>query len=117
MTMEYKAGSDSSVGANIVTHYHYKKALIDLVKEQYFGQLADTMTMPRNYGKTIKLHHYIPLLDDRNINDEGLDASGAVISDGNLYGSSRDVGTIQSKLPTLSESGGRVKKMTMALTA
>jgi len=111
MALEYKQGTDSTVGENIVTFYHYKKALIDVAKEQYFGQLADVITMPKHYGKTIKTHHYLPLLDDRNVNDQGLDATGATISDGNLYGSSKDIGTIQSKIPTLSESGGRVNRV------
>ena len=61
--------------------YWQRKSLIDLKKEQYFGQLADTTTMPQHYGKTIKLYHYIPLLDDRNINDQGIDATGSVVTD------------------------------------
>ena len=166
----------------LVTFYYQKKALIDLVKEQYFGQLADTTTMPRHYGKTIRRYHYVPLLDDRNINDQGIDATGAIttkqvtiqITDpdgmsryavgdgnsdanalaaaktkaedmfknlgltyasyaaaktalealnwtftenaavptsGNLYGSSKDVGTIVGKLPVIGEHGGRVNRV------
>lgn len=117
MTMQYKAGTDSSIGANIVTWYHYKQALVDLPREMFFTQLADTTAMPMHMGKTIKLHHYLPLLDDRNVNDEGIDATGATISDGNLWGSSRDIGTILAKIPALTENGGRVKKMTLALIA
>ena len=88
-----------------------RKALIDARKEQYFGQLSNTKAMPKNSGKTIKQYHYLPILDDRNINDLGLDASGAVITDGNLYGSSKDVGTIPSKFPVLSETGGKVNRV------
>jgi len=33
--------------------------------------------MPKHMGKTIKRFHYLPLLDDANINDQGLDANGA----------------------------------------
>lgn len=76
--MTYGEGTDSSIGANLITFAHQKKALIDLKKEQYFGQLADTTAMPKHYGKTIKQFHYLPLLDDRNINDQGIDAAGAV---------------------------------------
>ncbi|WP_316016077.1 N4-gp56 family major capsid protein [Roseobacter sp. HKCCA0434] len=65
-------------------------------------------------GKTIKVYHYMPLLDDRNVNDQGLDASGAVIADGNLYGSSKDVGKITDRLPTLTETGGRVNRVGFA---
>jgi len=118
-------------------------------------------------GKTIKRYHYLPLLDDRNINDQGIDAAGAVtvsskfyafiggalvpdtiVTDnsagfdtallaaaavtaavparvtaviaatygisngsGNLYGSSKDIGTIAAKLPLVSETGGRVNRV------
>ena len=80
--MQYKdpvGGTPSSVGTQLRTDYYQKKALIELVKEQYFGQLADVTSMPKNMGKTIKRYHYMPLLDDRNINDEGIDAAGQVI--------------------------------------
>ncbi len=94
------------------TFYWLKKALIDARKEQYFMPLASTIGMPKHYGKTIKRYQYVPLLDDRNVNDQGIDATGAKIDgSGNLYGSSKDIGTITSKLPTLSENGGRVNRV------
>lgn len=181
-------GSTSSIGSQIQTHFYWKKALVDLQKEKYFSQLADTVGMPKNMGKTIRRYHYLPLLDEANINDQGLDAAGAVIDStkytitlpklaityaveanataaaaainavssgaatksgsstpwtvtttvltlgpttealsgavlsavpnssalqgsGNLYGSSKDIGTIQGKLPALSENGGRVNRV------
>lgn len=88
-----------------------RKALIDARREQYFGQLSNTKAMPKNSGKSIKQYHYLPILDDRNINDLGLDAQGAVYVKGNLYGSSKDVGTIPSKFPVLSETGGKVNRV------
>lgn len=42
--------------------------------------LASVTNMPKNYGKTIKVYEYIPMLDDRNINDQGIDAAGVTIS-------------------------------------
>ena len=189
-------GSPSSVGSQIRTDFFKKKALIEAAKEMYFGQMADTTNMPKHFGKTIKMYHYLPMLDDANINDQGIDAagastdveitftflppgvqdtgngwvnnylvgeganSGAAIADaqakaesfltnlgvtwntdyattrgdlitlgwtivddtsatpavavpqsGNLYGSSKDVGTIVGKMPTLSETGGRVNRV------
>lgn len=104
-------GQDSTMGAQLRTDMYYKKALIEMKKEQYFGQLADTISMPKHMGKTIKRYHYLPLLDDANINDQGIDAAGATIADGNLYGSSKDFGTIPGKLPALSETGGRVNRV------
>jgi N4-gp56 family major capsid protein len=185
-------GSQSTIGNQLRTDYFYKEALIEARKEQYFTQLADVRSMPKNMGKKIKQYHYIPLLDDRNINDQGIDAAGVAIATttfwvtmpalvlsianaskaaaaaalvdnldgvtcvagadgsagtslatltlsktsfrvlnatkaaaitalnlgastkqgaGNLYGSSKDVGTISSKLPLLTENGGRVNRV------
>lgn len=114
MSIQYKdpvGGTASSVGPQIRTDYWYKKAIIDAVKEQYFTPLADVVDMPKNMGKTIKVYQYVPLLDDRNVNDQGIDASGATISNGNLWGSSKDIGNMTGKLPTLTENGGRVNRV------
>ena len=107
----YGDGTNSTMGTQFNTFYWQKKALVDAAKEQYFTQLASAIAMPRNHGKSIKQYYYIPLLDARNVNDQGIDASGAVISNGNLYGSSKDVGTITAKLPLLGENGGRVNRV------
>lgn len=108
-------GTPSSISAagsgQMNTFFYHRKALIEARKEMFFSPLADTMTMPKNYGKKIKTYHYMPLLDDRNVNDQGLNAAGATIANGNLYGSSKDIGTISSKIPTLTEHGGRVNRV------
>lgn len=104
-------GVESTVGSQFNTHFWYKQALIEARKLAFFGQLADVRSMPKHYGKTIKQYVYIPLLDDENINDQGIDATGAVIANGNLYGSSKDIGTIPGKMPVLSETGGRVNRV------
>ena len=178
----------STVGPQITNELYQKKALIEAQKEQYFSQLADVTSMPKNMGKKIKRYHYLPLLDDANLNDQGIDAAGVAISassyvvtlaglvqtyaaeadataaaaainavetgvavksgsatpwtvtaskailaastqaltaavlaavphsirvqgSGNLYGSSKDIGTISGKLPALSETGGRVNRV------
>ena len=93
------------------TFFWQRKALVEAKKDMYFTPMADTVSMPKHYGKEIRVYHYMPLLDDRNINDQGIDANGATISNGNLYGSSKDVGAIDSKLPTLTENGGRVNRV------
>jgi len=180
-------GSPSTIGAQFNTFYWQKKALIEAKKKQYFGQFADTTTMPKHMGKKIKVFQYIPLLDDANVNDQGIDANGAsttvektirislvkeglyttkyavgegansgaattaaearahailtkelgftgaayvnskaaavaagvIIVDseaavpvsGNLYGSSKDIGYISSRMPVLTENGGRVNRV------
>lgn len=147
----------STIGNQLQTHFYQKKALVDLQKEKYFSQLADTTNMPKHMGKAIKRFHYVPMLDDRNVNDQGIDAAGAILDAtkyyvfeggalvpdatiagnstgfatealalaavtdattqvvtsgyGNLYGSSKDIGTVQGKLPALSETGGRVNRV------
>lgn len=183
--------AESTIGTQVRTDHYVKKALIDLVKEKFFTPYADVTVMPRNMGKKIKQYHYVPMLDDRNINDQGIDAAGAtlvtstfnvnfpsttlVIADadsaaavvaindglgadiatdgadgsagtgftaitltattenystevkadaaaadvggvvkqnyGNLYGSTKDVGSIVGKLPALSETGGYVNRV------
>lgn len=190
-------GQKSSIDGNgsdqMNTFFWLKKAIIEARKEQYFMPLASVTNMPKHFGKTIKVYEYVPLLDDRNINDQGLDAAGAAITttmyyvtlpsavvavanaskaaavtaiednldgvtavagadnsggagfanitvtgaltfrvatevkadailafnigaskaqgSGNLYGSSKDVGTITGKLPVLGENGGRVNRV------
>ena len=187
-------GSESSIGKQFRIDHYIKTALIESAKERYFGALADTTSMPKHMGKKIKRYQYVPLLDDANINDQGLDAAGAstnqkativltlpgipagpntsmyavgygandaaastaaevdalnifrdygvfdtdydttkaallaltppwriddvtysngnaVPDTGNLYGSSKDVGTIVGKLPALTEHGGRVNRV------
>ena len=190
-----KSGIDAGGNANQMnTFFWQRKALIEAAKEMYFTPLADVTSMPKHMGKTIKVYHYIPLLDARNVNDQGIDAAGVTMSPttfyitfprnvlvvanadkaaaatainanvgtatvatagadgsagtgfaeititgplmtsyaseaqadavvalnvgasksrahGNLYGSSKDVGTITSKLPTLTENGGRVNRV------
>lgn len=196
MTMTYS----DPIGAQFRTDFYNKKALIEAKKKQFFGQLADTISMPKNMGKKIVQYVYLPLLDDANINDQGIDANGVsttlsatikirkpgatensyettyvtgeganaaaailaaetaahiqmgrmaglditlvandtyaevvvilqarnpawvidateaqvatvVPESGNLYGSSKDVGTIAAKMPALSETGGRVNRV------
>lgn len=75
-------GSASQIGSQIrIDHYH-KRALIEARRLQYFLPMADVTSMPKHFGKKIRKYHYIPLLDDQNINDQGLDAGGAVIAAG-----------------------------------
>jgi hypothetical protein len=97
MSREYKTGGTTSdialSGAvhgvtqlgQLQEHYYVKKALIEAQKEQYISQLADVTSMPKNMGKKIKRYHYIPLLDDQNINDQGIDANGVTILNTQWY--------------------------------
>jgi N4-gp56 family major capsid protein len=186
-------GNLSTMSPQLLDQYFQKQALIEARKLQFFTQLADVTSMPKNMGKKIIRYHYLPMLDDANINDQGIDAAGLTIlgtqyhvtlpslllavanagkaaavtaiqdnmdgvtavagadgsggtglatitvtgsrvfrvstlakanaivalnvgaqahqASGNLYGSSKDIGTISGKMPALSETGGRVNRV------
>ena len=70
----------SSIGAQARTDYYEKKAIIAVRDKQYFSPLASAKAMPKNMGKKIKQDVYVPLLDSRNVNDQGLDAAGLIIT-------------------------------------
>lgn len=106
-----KSSIDGASSDQMNTFHWLKNSIITAMKDQYFSPLASTVNMPKNFGKTIKVYEYVPLLDDRNINDQGIDANGATISNGNLYGSSKDIGSITGKLPLVTENGGRVNRV------
>ena len=183
-----KSSIDSATSDQMNSFFWLKKSIIETRKEQYFMPLASVTQMPKHFGKTIKVYEYIPLLDDRNINDQGIDAAGVVmdgtkyavylpsttlsfaveahataataainaveagvavksgsatpwtvtvskttlaqttdalsaavvaavpaakrdLQSGNLYGSSRDIGTISGRMPLLDEFGGRKNRV------
>lgn len=104
-------GNASTIGPQFNTSYWDRRSLIETAEEMYFSPLADAKQMPKNYGKELKVFYYVPLLDDLNVNDQGIDAAGATYANGNLYGGSRDIGTITGRMPTLTENGGRVNRV------
>lgn len=183
--------AQSTIGPQFNTHYWDRKALIDAAEDMYFSPLADAKTMPKHFGKEMKVFYYVPLLDELNVTDQGIDAAGAVLNNdhwsvsfpgvsftvangdaaaavtalnangnaiatsggadsagtgnatitlsgtvavyasdsqknavaglnmgasiekvnGALYGGSRDIGSITGKMPTLTETGGRVNRV------
>ncbi len=101
----------STLGVQSTQAYYLRKSLSEIAKKRKFGALANITYMPKNMGKRIVVSHLLPLLDDRNLNDQGIDARGAQIKHGNLYGSSKDVGKIMASLPVLTENGGRANRV------
>lgn len=103
----------SSVDPTKVTEevFYTAKILPQTAKKRKFSRMASTIAMPKNRGRKIKAEIPIPLLDDRNLNDQGIDARGAYMVNGNLYGSSKDIGKISGALPRLTEEGGRVNRV------
>ena len=201
MAMQYNnpaGGVPSSISKQQArTDFFKAKAMIEVAPEIMFGQFSESMTQPKNTGQKIILDHYLPILHDSNLTDQGIDAAGvstkqkvtikivtgevvasnamagntfsfgthyavgegttaalalaaaklkaeavfkelgvfdtsyaatktallartpawvitenpAVPVAGNLYGSSRDIGTVSDKLPVLGENGGRVNRV------
>ena len=118
MPQVYGDGTSTATnGANVRVEALRAKAIRVATRELVFDQLADKETMPTQHGKTLKVHKTLWILDDANINDQGLDSTGAVPSagepnvNGNLYGSSRSVVDITNGLPMLSEGAGRVNRV------
>lgn len=181
----YNNGQQSTIGEQLRVDKYEKAALIEARQKQFFTQLSNMKNMPKNMGKTIKKYHYMPILDARNMNDQGIDAAGVTIDSanwevylpvavatmvmdnageatavaalnpgattatvtvtfaavtrmiivpdeahadvvlaatggeggfkaqrsGNLYGSSKDIGYIAAKMPTISEEGGWVNRV------
>jgi len=65
--------------AQLNPFYYDRMAVVEANKVAYLGQLSGTRNQPKNAGKSIKKHVIIPVLDDRNINDQGIDAAGVVL--------------------------------------
>lgn len=85
MTRKYNApnADPSTIGKEqFNTHYWQKKALIEARTEQFFMPLANVVAMPKHFGKTIKRYHYLPMLSDANINDEGINMEGFAKAEG-----------------------------------
>lgn len=101
----------TTIGPQAYSAFYLKQVLREVARKRKFGAMADTTNMPKHFGKRIRVSHLLPLLDDRNLNDQGIDARGVQIKDGNLYGSSRDIGKILRSIPALTETGGRVNRV------
>ena len=106
---------DAKSGNAQFSQKHYnKRAIIDIKDEMIFSQMSGTMAMPKNQGKEVVKHRYVPVLsDDNEVANSGLDTLG-VASNGNLYGSSRGMGFITAKLPELGEDSDRINKVSFS---
>jgi N4-gp56 family major capsid protein len=76
----YGNGQDSSIGTQFNIDKWNKASLIEAKKKRFFGQMSTVENMPKHMGKAIKRYHYLPMLDDANINDQGIDAAGLTVN-------------------------------------
>jgi len=65
--------------AQLNPFYYDRQAIIEANRPAFIGALSGTRNQPKNMGKEVKKHLIIPMLDDRNINDQGIDAAGVVL--------------------------------------
>lgn len=111
MPMAYGNGTNSSIGPNHIVAAFERQAVSEIQDEMYFSQMGSPVRLPKNQGRTIEAYVEIPIIDDRNKNDQGIDPAGKRSADGNLYGSTRNVGSIESKMPLLAEKGGKQNRV------
>ena len=82
----YQTSPDNStIGKQINDKFWSRAAVIKKKKKKYFSQLGDKLTQPKHYGDKIVKYHNIPILDKRNITDQGIDANGIKIIPGVWY--------------------------------
>ena len=122
-TLPNGTGTNVTNGNNVRVDALREKAIRTAKKEIIFEQLCDSQTMPLNYGKTLKVHKTLYILDDNNQTVDGLDQQGfgpgnlanptGTDDEGNLYGSSRSIYDIENGLPLIGEGAGRVNRVGM----
>lgn len=71
-------------GSNVRTDFYDRAAIQVAVDELIYGKFVDSKTQKRNSGKTFRISRFHHILDDANVNNQGLDGSGNVI--GNTMG-------------------------------
>lgn len=69
----------STSGANIRTDYQDRAAIKVAVDDLIYGRFVDSKTQKRNSGKTFRISRFHHILDDANVNNQGLDGQGNVI--------------------------------------
>ena len=74
-----EAVTNSSIGRQINDKYWSRAAVIEAKRVKTFSQMGDKLTQPKHYGDKIVKYHEIPILDDRNVNDQGIDANGVTM--------------------------------------
>lgn len=116
-TVANPSSIDATAGnAQLSPFYYDRQAIIEANKKAFIGQLSGTRNQPKHMGKTIKKHLIIPMLDDRNINDQGIDAAGVVLDNTKwtaIDASGSIVGTAyadSATATTAAGAGGTVKQ-------
>lgn len=64
---------------NIRTDYYDRAAIKISVPDLIYGKFVDSKTQKRNSGKTFRISRFLHILDDANVNNQGIDGNGNVI--------------------------------------
>jgi N4-gp56 family major capsid protein len=107
----YGDGKHGSMGEDVITEALDRKVITETAYKMVFSQFGSTTKLPEHSGKAISKTVILPIMDERNINDQGIDANGVTIVDGNLLASSKDLNSLSSYMPVLTEHGGRVNRV------
>ncbi len=79
------SADNSTIGVQFNDKHWSRAAVMEAKKVKTFSQMGDKLTQPKHYGDKIVKYHEIPILDDRNINDQGIDANGVTMTAGTFY--------------------------------
>ena len=107
----YGDGVHGSMGPELVNEIIDRKVITEQAKKMVFSQFGSHRNLPIGQGKSISKEIFLPIMDERNINDQGIDANGVTIENGNLIGGSTDLNSMKSFMPRLTEHGGRVNRV------
>jgi len=105
-TNVYGNGTNSTAGANTITHFYDRAGVKAANRVNVYGQFADRKSMPKKMGKTFKISKFLHMYD-RAPNDAEFAASGFL--------SARSVADVNSALAnaTLTEGAGAINKRTL----
>jgi N4-gp56 family major capsid protein len=91
MPMKFNKGGrevspdNSTIGVQLNDQFWSRVAVKEAKKEIVFSQMGGKITQPQHYGDKLVKYVHIPILDDRNINDQGIDANGVKMVPGVWY--------------------------------
>jgi len=107
----YGDGKHGSIGENSIIEAYETKVLIEAAYNMVFSQFGTTVNLALHSGKAISKDIFLPINDSRNINDQGIDANGVTIENGNLLGGNLDFNNLAGNAQALTEHGGRVNRV------
>lgn len=111
---QYNHGTDSTQGANTITHFYDRAGIRAATTRNIYQQLCDRRSMPTKYGKNFKISKWLWGLDRQVVDD-----NGKFVGNPNGLYSGRDATDVTNGLPHLNEGDGAknsftIKKVTMS---